>query len=210
MWIALDGGIGCGKTTVLRRMAASGVRVLEEPVGDPSTGAAGAWDELLAAMYEGGPEAALALQLRVAQDRALHPDVVATGTAAGSFALIERSPDVQRRTFAKMRGFDEVQTAQVEAVYDQAALLWRPAGIIYLRVQPAVTYARACARGRECEAMVSLDYHTRLHDLHEEAVEALRAEGRVPVVVIDGSDGDAKAVCSAVEKAYAQLSSNVV
>ena len=202
MWIALDGAIGCGKTTVLRRMAASGVAVLEEPVGDPATGERGAWDDLLAAMYAGGTEEALALQLRVAQDRALAPDVVAVGRSEDCFGLMERSPDMQRRTFARIQGFDLEQAGQVDDLYSKAAQLWRPAGIIYLRTQPAVAHARTMLRGRACELAVGLEYYTQLHDLHEAAVDELRAEGCVPVTVIDATDGDEEVVCAAVARAY--------
>ena len=210
MWIALDGGIGCGKTTVLRRMAAHGVPVLEEPVGNPATGEKGAWDDLLAAMYEGGPKAALALQLRVAQDRALAPEVVAVGTAKDCCALMERSPDMQRRTFMRMQDFDVEQEAQVEALYEEASRLWRPAGIIYLRMQPVVAHERTTRRGRACEAAVDLDYHTRLHDLHEAAVEELQAEGRVPVTVINTAGGDEDAIAAAVMQAYESFASVLV
>ena len=202
MWIALDGGIGCGKTTVIRRMAASGVPVLEEPVGHPATGEKGAWDDLLAAMYEGGPKAALALQLRVVQDRALAPEVVAVGTAKDCCALMERSPDMQRRTFVRMQGFDAEEEAQVDALYEEASRLWRPAGIIYLRMQPAVAHERTISRGRACEADVGLEYHTRLHDMHEAAVDELQAEGLVPVTIIDTTDDDEDAICAAVAQAY--------
>ena len=201
----MDGGIGCGKTTVLRRMAASGVPVLEEPVGDPATGEPGAWDELLAAMYAGGTKAALALQLRVVQDRALAPEVVAVGRCEDSFALMERSPDMQRRTFARMQGFDLQQAGKVDDLYGKASQLWRPAGIIYLRMQPAVSHARTVLRGRACESDVDITYHTQLHDLHESAVDELRTEGCVPVTVIDATDGDEEAVCAAVARAYEEF-----
>ena len=207
MWIALDGCIGCGKTTVLRRMAASGIPVLEEPVGNPATGEKGAWDDLLAAMYAGGTKAALALQLRVVYDRGLAPEVVAVGKS-DSYALMERSPDVQRRTFARMQGFDVAQAAQVESLYAEAERMWRPAGIIYLRMQPEIAHARTMSRGRACESNVGLDYHTQLHDLHEAAIEALQAEGIVPVTIVDASDGDEEAVCAAVAKAYADFVKN--
>lgn len=184
-WVALDGGIGVGKTTVLDFMRRQGVSVLEEPVGDPSTQTRGPWDALLEDMYAGLPGAAFAFQMRVVQDRALSDAVVETGQALTSWGCMERSPDMQRRTFVRMQSFDEAQKHEIEEAYDTAASLWRPAAIIYLRASPKVSFDRMKRRARSSEATVALKYHQELYDMHDLAVMDLHTERVVPVHCID-------------------------
>ena len=182
-WVAVDGGIAVGKSTIMAAARAAGIHTLPEPVGDPESGEKGAWDDALAAMYAGVPGASFAFQQRVAQDRALAPHVVAGAAPGGPWGMLERSPDMQRRTFVTAYEGDERD--QLERTYEHAASLWRPAAIVYLRMAPDVSHARMLGRGRACEAGVTLEYPTWLHDAHEAAVLALRAEGVVPVFVVD-------------------------
>jgi len=201
-WVALDGGIAAGKTTTLRYLQDAGVAVLMEPVGDHTANKRRKWDVLLDAVHAKQPGAAFAFQERVVADRALSKLATQMGQSKTSWACLERSPDMQRRTFVRMQGFDAEEEAQVDALYEEASRLWRPAGIIYLRMQPAVAHERTISRGRACEADVGLEYHTRLHDMHEAAVDELQAEGLVPVTIIDTTDDDEDAICAAVAQAY--------
>ena len=201
-WVALDGGIGVGKTTTLGRLREAGVAVLEEPVGDPATNKRGPWDDLLDDMYKQLPGAAFAFQKRVVADRALSKLATQLGQSKTSWACMERSPDMQRRTFLRMQGFGAEQLRELEALYDEAAALWRPAAIIYLRVPPEVSFARMQRRARASEAGVTLEYHTRLHEAHEAAVVELREEGVVPVTCIDAAGMSDEEVATAVLKAY--------
>ena len=127
-WVALDCGIGVGKTTVLDFMRREGVPVLQEPVGDPSTQTRGPWDALLEDMYAQRPGASFAFQQRVVQDRALSDAVVETGQSLTSWACMERSPDMQRRTFVRMQSFDEAQKQEIEAAYEGGRRLMAPRG----------------------------------------------------------------------------------
>lgn len=173
-WVTLDAPIGCGKTTLLRLLHAAGHDVLEEPVGDPALGTIGAWDPMLARLYAGEPGAALELQLRVVADRGLAEDVVMLGRDATRWGVMERSPQMQRRTFVLANGFSADQVDQICALYDAAEALWRPAAIVCLMASPEVTFARMASRGRPCEEGASLEHHRLIHTLHEKAIDDLR------------------------------------
>jgi deoxyadenosine/deoxycytidine kinase len=62
--------------------------------------------------------------------------------------------------------------------------MWNPAFYIYLRSNPEKCINRIQKRHRQSEDQISLDYITKLHDLHENAYLWAMAQG-VPVVCID-------------------------
>lgn len=198
-WVALDGGIAAGKTTTLRYLQDAGVAVLVEPISDHTANKRRKWDGLLDAVHAKQPGAAFAFQERVVADRALSKLATQMGQSKTSWACLERSPDMQRRTFLRMQNFDAEQMRALEASYDEAAALWRPAGIIYLRVPPEVSFART-QRGA-----VTMEYHMQVYEAHEAAVVELKTEGVVPVTVIDAGAMTELEVGAAVLAAYKRM-----
>lgn len=65
--------------------------------------------------------------------------------------------------------------------------------IIYLRTTPQVAYERLKARARSEEKIVSLDYLTTLHNLHENWLQNAQLRGGAKLLVID-ADKDIKTV----------------
>lgn len=201
-WVSLEGGNSTGKTTTLRLLRKAGVAVFAEPIGDPAKNKRRPWDDLLVDMRAQRPGAAFAFHQRVVADRALSKLSVELGQSKTAWACMERSPDMQRRTFMRMQGFDAEQLQTLEASYDAAAKLWRPAGIIYLRVPPEVSFARMQSRANAADSGITKEYHARVYEAHEAAMEELRAEGVVIVKCIDAAGMSAEEVGAAVLKAY--------
>ena len=187
-WICVDAGIAAGKSTLLDALARDGVLVNKEPVGDPALGERLAWDPFLDDLYGGVKGAAFAFQKRVVLDRALSQESVSIGESPNCWGVMERSPDMQRLTFVKMGALSDAEIMHVNEMYDRS--VWQPACIIYLRVQPEISPARMVARGRESEKGMSVDFHEKLHAMHEAAIECIRSKG-IPVHIVEDSNPDA-------------------
>lgn len=180
-WICVDAGIAAGKSTLLEALEREGVRVNKEPVGDPSKGERLSWDPFLDAMYGGVPGAAFSFQKQVVLDRALSEEAASIGVSPDKWGVMERSPDMQRLTFVRMGGLTDEEVDHIDSMYESA--VWKPACIIYMRVPPDVSHARMVSRGRASEQGMGVDFHEKLHDLHEDAIEVIRAKG-IPLHVI--------------------------
>lgn len=58
-----------------------------------------------------------------------------------------------------------------------------PVGVIYLRTSPDVAFERLLERGRSEERVVSLEYLSALHELHEQWISTLACE----VLIVDAN-----------------------
>lgn len=174
MIVTLDGNIGAGKSTALRlvreRLAGGGAAACEEPLER--------WGPALERLYAAVPGAALEFQLRVFLDRCAAAPELRHGTV-----LVERSPEFQRRVFVAQ--LPEPARGLMDETYRRLAA-WRPDAYVYLRSAPEACAARVAARGRPCEAGLSLAYLRTLHKAHEMAAAALGAAARVLIVDVDG------------------------
>ena len=194
MWISVDGGIGCGKTTLLNKLSERGFHTLPEPVG-AEFGSAG-WDDDLKRLYAGVDGALFNFQERVVMERGLDPLVIEFAHDE-HVRIIERCPSIQLETFVKAGDFKPNELAEIEKLYSITLDLWRPKKHIYLRASPQRSFERMMGRGRAAERDVTLRYHQQLFDLHEKAFENLKGAGQ-SVVVLDTDEMDPSQVLSAV------------
>jgi deoxyadenosine/deoxycytidine kinase len=100
--------------------------------------------------------------------------------------VMERSPQMQRRTFLRANDMAEHEIAELDAEYEAAERAWKPAGIVCLDAEPEVTHERMLARGREFEVRgASLEYARKLHALQAEAIASISRElPDIPVHVV--------------------------
>ena len=176
--MALDGCVGCGKTTTLRLMEAD-VLVLPEPAQRVPA------------------DAAFERCSRVVRDRVLSKLAVQVGQSKTAWACMERSPDMHRRML-HTQGLDPEHRHALEASYETGALLWRPAGIIYIRVPPETLFERT----RQREDATTVAWHQEMHAAHEAAIADIIAEGTVVVRCIDAADMTKEEVAASVLRAY--------
>ena len=200
--VCVDGVVGCGKSSALRRLAQAGVRTFQEPVGDEALGTEGAWDEGLRQQYAGVPGSAFVFQNLVVDTRVFEPSIEAAALDPDAFAVMERSPAMQELTFVKMGAFSDEQRAALRGRY--AAARWSPLALIYMRASPAVSFERASRRGRSCERSLPFDFHERLHAMHEDAVKRLGQQG-VRVTTVDTDGKTEQQAFEAVLRAYNEL-----
>jgi deoxyadenosine/deoxycytidine kinase len=158
--ISVDGNIGAGKSTVLRRLAARhGYVVIPEPVEE--------WEEMLARFYLDPRRWALTLQCKILTGMSeVKKKALASGAAV---VLVERSPLSARVFLRNLYDTDKIDEAELE-VYDglHARLAWEPDTTFLMSVTPAECHRRLEARGRLSEAgLVPLSYLECLDSLYK-------------------------------------------
>lgn len=108
----------------------------------------------------------------------------------GVMNISERSPMSDWKVFATMLHQDQT----IDELEWHTYLKWKdtlldifpfckPSLIVYLRVDPEVSYGRMQKRSREQESSVPLDYLKRLHQRHEEWLSTTD----IPVLTLDAS-----------------------
>ena len=171
--VTLEGTIGCGKTTMLRRLAArprAGVRYLEEPVQE--------WDArgFLKAAYEGRLNRAV-FQHAVLMSLA-SPLLAAVSDPEVELVVCERSPWSNRSVFALSNISDPMELDAYEYTFSKImeALCGTRVEVdfVYLETTVATARERISKRGRASEAAVTDEYLQQLSEAHER----LRADPR--------------------------------
>lgn len=171
MYIAIEGNIGAGKSTVIEPLAeALGFEVIHEGVETDE-----GFKRLLAAMYESGcakPDFD-ALQDYLAEYRAniirnLDPDknYIMERSLQGAvlFCIAENHSDTATRTLMNYKDVEQ------------------PAHYVLLDCPPFVCSDRIAHRGRECEQGISLDYLQRVDKAHRDWGYMGEWAGQVTVV----------------------------
>ena len=185
---SIQGNIGSGKSTVVRKLEDKGVanmRCLQEPVN--------VWSEyqmdgknILEHFYSDRKRFAFPFQMMAFYTRLkVIKDLVSS--TSGDGIVMERSLETDKRIFAKMM-IDDGSIDQMSArIYNEWFNDLTPdytSGIIniYIRTPPEVCHQRISERKRPGEDVIPLDYLERCHQLHDEWL--LSEQG---VHVIDGT-----------------------
>ena len=172
-FIAVEGPIGVGKTTLTKLLAESfGYNTfLEKPSENP----------FLADFYENPSQAALGTQLfflfqRVKQIQEIKQGDIFTPTRVSDF-LLDKD-----KLFAKATLSDQ-ELKLYEQIYDYLSLdLPTPDLVIYLQAETRTLYERVMHRGIEMEKSVSYDY---LELLNESYKEFFFDYDRSPVLIVN-------------------------
>jgi deoxyadenosine/deoxycytidine kinase len=193
MKIVIDGNIGCGKTTVIKRLNDDlRIPIFLEPLHK--------WNELLSLFYEEPSKWAFPFNLEVM-----------TGFndwKRNSFpAIYERSPLSCRNVFTELNyesgHIHPLELKIFDKIYNE--LSWMPDMVIYIQTDPTVCASRMQERGRDCEKGVGLDYITKVHDKYEKMVKLPQS---LPIThIVDGNkdkDQVFETVKALVEKALAK------
>ena len=169
--LAVEGGIGAGKSTCLAELADHfldnpSVKVIQEPVAS--------WRDsgILERFYE-GTVTPLEFQL-VALATLTAPIIAALNDPRLELVITERSPLSNLAVFAtvNLRGDSLVA---FELAYDALAAALPPCTRVtaYLDATPALTQQRARERGRHEEAAIPLSLHHKLYSRHETMFNAI-------------------------------------
>lgn len=153
MRISIVGNIGCGKSTVLRRLS-SVVAVVPEPVSE--------WGKWLDMFYQDPMRWATSFNMKALMSFRKWKD-------CDRDTVFERSPVCCRYVFADIQCEQGYITPLEKALYDELydAIGWQPDHTIYLRTDPAKCLERVERRGRPCEDGVTLEYLSKVHWRYE-------------------------------------------
>lgn len=184
MRIAIEGNIGCGKSTVIDRLREWGIDAKPEPIQD--------WGSLLTLAYKNPRRWSFAFNLRV----------LVSMTGIPRDIVIERSPLATRSVFAQI-GFNSgnMSTNDFEtfkAVYDEIG--WEPDAIIFIHTPSHECFRRISTRGRKCESGIGPDYVTAVEFQYANMLRAFKG----PVATVNGLQ-DPETVAKSVFDAVTSL-----
>jgi deoxyadenosine/deoxycytidine kinase len=166
MKISIDGNIGAGKTTILKKL--TNYDVILEPVEE--------WTEHLTKFYEDPIRWGFCFNLKVLSSFAKWHNV-------DKFILFERSPIACNKVFTDMHyedgNMDKLELKTFNDIYDNIG--WSPDVLIYIKTRPENCLKRIKIRGRESEQNISIEYLDKVHKKYEELIIKHKT-----VIIIDG------------------------
>lgn len=167
--IVIDGNIGSGKTTQLKKL--DGFRVQCEPINE--------WP--LKEFYEDKHRWAFLLQMSILKS------FVKNGNECG--VVWERSPESSKNVFWTMLRNEGIGTDEEDTVYkffyEQNA--WKPDVHMYIRTTPEECYRRITERLQTGDSRISIEYLKKVHDYYEKYIA-----NDSSVIIIDGHQNPEK------------------
>ena len=173
--ICIDANIGAGKTTILQRLHNNHKYLIcLEPVDQ--------WMPYLKNIYE-NDKGYYEFQVKVWSDRSFIQD------KTDKPILYERSPYFTKNTFVKCMletgKITKEEYNNLNVMYDNTTIMWKPKKYIYVKVSPEVSYERIQKRNREYENNITLEYLKILYRLYEETYKEAKNKG-MDIIEIDG------------------------
>lgn len=169
--ISIEGNIGCGKTTVIKKLNDSiRIPIFLEPLHK--------WHDLLTLFYNDPSKWAFPFNLEVLTS-------FSEWTTNAFPAIYERSPLSCRHVFTQLN-YESGHMHKLElSVFDKIfkELSWKPHFIIYIRTDPTICVERMKQRARECEKEVPLEYIEAVHKKYEEMIK----KNSFGVFIVDGN-----------------------
>jgi len=174
MKIVIDGNIGCGKSTLIKKISLDNnlsAKLFNEPLED--------WDEWLKLFYSDMSKYSFGFQMRVLKSH-LDKKKINDG-------IFERSPLSCQKVFGQLLFEDKMMThlewnLTEEFNYDYG---WIPDIVFYLKCDPEICLKRIQNRSRDGENSISIDYLKRLDSKYN--LLYLNPNANFKVIVIDGS-----------------------
>lgn len=173
--ITIDGNIGAGKTTILNHLHKNNKITIDlEPVEN--------WIPYLNKIYSGENKNTYNFQIKVWLDRCWVQE-----KSNNIMMLMERSPYFIRNVFVEKALEDNTITVEeyeiLKNLHDKTNELWKPNAYIYLSSDPEMCLQRILKRGRQCEKYITLEYITRLNELHSIKINEMINNGENVIII---------------------------
>jgi deoxyadenosine/deoxycytidine kinase len=186
MKLVLDGNIGCGKSSVIKKIIESKcieLPVFNEPLDD--------WNQWMELFYSDMTKYSFGFQMRVLKSHLNKRDI--------QNGIFERSPLSCQKVFGELLYEDKLMTQlewnlTEEFNYDFG---WTPDIIIYLKCNPEICYKRIHQRNRNSEQTIGQEYLERLHQKYE---KLYKNNLNITVIEIDASQSIDKVFEEILEK----------
>lgn len=174
MKIVIDGNIGCGKTTVIKRLNDDiRIPIFLEPLQK--------WNDLLTLFYENPSKWAFPFNLEVMTS--FHEWKYNTFPA-----IYERSPLSCRKVFTQLNHesghMHHLELMVFDKIYKE--LSWNPDALIYIQTDPNICVSRMRERARECEKDVPLEYIEKVHQKYEDMIDSIHSSS-MKVFIVNGN-----------------------
>lgn len=173
MKIVIDGNIGCGKSSLIKKIKDSNcidLPIFNEPLND--------WDDWIKLFYSDMTKYSFGFQLRVLKSH-LDKKVIPNG-------IFERSPLSCQKVFGELLYEDKMMTKLEWDLTEEFNndYGWIPNIIIYLNCDPNTCYKRVNKRNRNGEETISLEYLKRLNEKYQKLYQN---NNLVKVIEIDAT-----------------------
>lgn len=183
----VEGNIGSGKSTLLRIIKNYlNIEVVPESV-EHWQSISQSKENLLDYFYKDPKRWAYTFQTYAFLTRTLEQE---KSIKSHDRLILERSIYADRYCFAKVcfeLGYmSEFEWQLYKEWFEMVEfnLTTKPSGIIYLKVEPAVSYNRVNKRNRQEESSITLDYIKLIHQSHEIWIEYVKSSNFLPVLTI--------------------------
>ena len=203
----LEGNVGTGKSTFLRKLQDLGINVIFEPVDEWTSIKNSNGKNLLEEFYNDQKRYAYTFQSIAFRTR------VKNIQNSDTNSVVERSIFTDRNVFAKTcyeNGMmNEIEWNDYTSWFDWLVETFdiKPKGYIYLRASPDISYDRIKKRNRSGEETIPFDYLKELHIKHE---KWLMEEPNVLILdVNDDFEKDSGKLNDMIEKVYDFINSGV-
>jgi deoxyadenosine/deoxycytidine kinase len=173
MKIVLDGNIGCGKSSIIKKIIefdSIKLPVYNEPLDN--------WEQWIELFYSDMQKYSFGFQMRVLKSHLDKKNI--------SSGIFERSPLSCQRIFGELLFEDKLMTQLewnlTEEFYNDYG--WTPDIVFYLKCNPNTCYERIHQRNRNSEENISLEYIKRLDSKYEKLYSNNQ---NIKVIEIDAS-----------------------
>jgi deoxyadenosine/deoxycytidine kinase len=168
----IEGNIGSGKSTLIRKLQEKSLSAFEEPVNIWTTFKDTDGVSIFESYYKDPTKYAFAFQMHVLMTRF---ENMMKAKQSECVVLCERSIQTDKHIFAKcmldLKNMTDIEYKVFDTYYKHLSHKYGNLTndkIIYLRQEPITCKKRIQSRARISEEAISLDYLQRLHDLHDE------------------------------------------
>jgi deoxyadenosine/deoxycytidine kinase len=173
--ICIDGNIGAGKTSILKKLHNDHKYLIcEEPIDK--------WSSYLKDIYD-NKKGYYDFQVKVWSDRCFIQE------KSEKRMFFERSPYFTRNTFIEYlynnEKISKEEYDKLNQMYDITDGKWKPDKYFYIKVSSETCYNRILRRNREFEKNIKFDYIKELNDLYEKTYTNGIKKG-VDIIKIDG------------------------